>query len=198
MRAPSSRIAGKRRVRDGFVELRPLLAGEIAGSGLVRAEFGLDGRDEAPAIGGQAHREIVEVEGLGEKHVLDRGRIVARRRSGVGAGAVEKLVVVLLEFGGRPSSARRSVAACHVRRRRRPRWRGTRRAATALSACSPAKAAPVVLLRAHHLLQQHVGRHRHGGDDQQRHPVCALDEKISRSAPTIGGCCDIYYPKPAV
>ena len=22
--------------------------------------------------------------------------------------------------------------------------------------------------------------------------------KISRSAPTIGGCCDIYYPKPPV
>ena len=170
-------IAGKRRVRDGFVELRPLLAGEIARPGFVRAELGLYGRDEAPAIGGQTHRKKVEVEGLGKKHVLDRGRIVARRRSGVGASAVEKLVVVLLEFGGRPfqrGDQLRLVTFVGVVGRVGEEHDALRQR---FLRAHQRKQRLIVLLLAHHLLQQHVGRHHHGGDDQQRHPVCAFDDE---------------------
>ena len=105
-------VAVKRRVGDGFVELRALLAGEIAGRRLAGAELGLQCRDEAPAIGGQPRREIVEMKRLGEEHAFDRFRIDARRRQRVGARAVEQQVVVRLEFGGRLLAARRPAAAC--------------------------------------------------------------------------------------
>ncbi len=103
-------VAGERRVGHGLVELRPLLAGEIAGAGLVHAEVGLDGGDEAPAIGRQPHREIVEVEGFCEQHVLDRAGSLRAGDSGSAAVPLEQLVVVFLEGGGRFLQRARSAA----------------------------------------------------------------------------------------
>ena len=64
-------VAVERGVRHGVVEPRAFLAGEIAGRRLAGVKLRFGCRDEAPAIGGEPEREIVEMERLGEKHAFD-------------------------------------------------------------------------------------------------------------------------------
>ncbi len=167
----------KRCLGDGLVELRAFLARQIARRGTLQLQLGFKRGDEAPAIGGQSRGEEIEMIGLGEQHAFDGFRIEPGGRTRIRAGAFQKQVVVCLEFGiGLPERgdqrrlvlARRVIGGIgqeHYPLRQR-----------FLRACERQQRL-VALLRGHHLLQQHKGCRRHGGDDQQRDPVCALDEE---------------------
>ena len=105
------REALERRLGDGLVELRAFLAGQVAGAGPVDVEFGFERRDQAPAVGGQARAEIVEMVGLGEEHALDANpdrsapATADRRRSARAAGRSSSRIRCWLASARRPAPA---------------------------------------------------------------------------------------------
>ena len=172
-------VAGQRRFGDGLVETRAFLAGQIAEIGPPMPRSVSQRRDEAPAIGGQARRKVVEMERLGEQHALDRDRIepvqakAGRRRCVQEADRSSSRIPQLASFSAAMSAW--LLLARRIVERVRP---GKRRAATSAllrvgqrSSASSRCCAAIICCRSM------IGGHRHRGDDQQRDPVGALDQE---------------------